>query len=134
MKTGCFKWYTGGKGVAICIRPPKTWNGNIYSPLAPPLDTFIAIKSGKILVEEYTEKYTKKVLNNIDPYKILDLFKDSVLLCWETPTFDSSKNIMNIGPHFCHRHILSKYICDQTGIVIKEWRVGDDDIKNKKLF
>jgi len=133
MKTGCFNWYNENNGVAICIRPPKSWRGEIYSPLAPPLDTFISIKSGKISQDRYTEEYKKKILSNIDPYIILEIFKDKVLLCWETPLFDENGNILNISNHFCHRHILSGWIFKETGTLIKEWRLGDD-VKNKKLF
>jgi len=134
MKTGCFKWYKENSGVAICIRPPVSWNGERFKELTPPLKTFIAIKNKKINQIQYECEYRNLVLNKLDPNEIYNLFKDKVLLCWEEPIFDNYQNIINIGEGFCHRHIMSKWIYESLGIKIEEWKKNEKSSTNIKLF
>ncbi|HRT03967.1 MAG TPA: hypothetical protein P5513_08515 [Candidatus Diapherotrites archaeon] len=127
MKTSNFKNYKGDRGVAICIYPPIDWTGERFPALCPDRDTFFSKKMNNISEEEYDKQYRERVLSKLDPHKIYSILKDRVLLCWEDPEFDKDGNIINSGSGFCHRHIVSKWILENLGIEVKEWRPGDDD-------
>jgi len=115
MKTGTFRTYKGDNGVSICLYPPLDYSGAQFPKLAPDKDTFFAIKAGDIDEKQYEKQYRERVLAKIDPQVVYDLFKKSVLLCWE-PAGD-----------FCHRRIVASWIQEKLGIEIDEWKPGDDD-------
>lgn len=124
MMTGCFKWYNGKDGIAICRVPPKSWAGPRYKPLEPTLDMLIRIKSGTITQAEYTSMYIDHVLLSLDPFKVLHDMQGKVALCWERPLFGDGGTIVNSGTGFCHRHIVSEWIRSKTGYGVVEWRPG----------
>lgn len=134
MKTGCFNTYKGDRGVAICLYSPAWWSGPNYRCLNPPLKTFLDVKSGRISKSEYASQYKKLVLDILDPFKVIKDLEDRVLLCWELPVFDLNRNVINKGRGFCHRHLVSDWILDKTGVVVNEY---DKNLLNKggiKLF
>lgn len=134
MKTGCFKYYKEHNGVAICLRPPVSWNGERFKLLAPPLKTFFAIKNNKISQEQYEYEYRNEVLYKLNAFEIYEKFKNKVLLCWEEPIFDENGKVINLGNGFCHRHIVSKWITENTSIEVNEWKQNEKHIYTKKLF
>jgi hypothetical protein len=129
MKTSCFKEYTGDNGVAVCLYPPIDWTGAQFPGLAPTRDIFYSKKSGKIDEKEYEKRYREEVLSKLNPEHIYNMFKDYVLLCWETPLFDKNKNIINSGKNFCHRHIIAKWLNETINVTIYEWTLNNEKIK-----
>ena len=121
MQTSCFSRYTGNVGIAICLYPQRGWEGPTYNDLKPDKDTFFLIKAGQIDQDEYEERYFRNTLLKLNPQKVYDDLKDKVLLCWESPIFDNM-SIVNRGSGFCHRHLVSKWIGNELGIMIQEWR------------
>jgi len=117
MKTGCFKYYTGDMGVAICIYPPIDWQGLRFPTLAPPNHLFFAAKQGKVDNLAYERIYYAEVLYKLDAQEIYDRLKDNVLLCWEKPE------------NFCHRFLVSKWIKDELGIEVPEWNIKDEKVE-----
>lgn len=82
-------------------------NYKIYKDLVPPKLLVLDYKSGKISIKEYTRQY-KEQLNKLNPFKIYDELKESIILCWEQPE------------KFCHRILVSEWIFAHCGIEIKE--------------
>jgi hypothetical protein len=134
MKTGCFSTYKGDEGIAICIVPPVSWKGPMYRQLNPPMDTFTSIKRGLINQQEYERQYVEKVLDRLDPERVLEELMGKVLLCWERPWFDERGNVINERKGFCHRHIAAHWISQRTGYPVMEWRPEKITEKSLKLF
>lgn len=137
MQTSCFSRYTGDKGVAICLYPPKHWKGVSYLDLAPDKSIFLDIKAGRIGQEEYAELYRERTLAYLSPTQVYADLKDKVLLCWEMPIFDLDGKVISKGSGFCHRHIFSKWLSEILNISIHEWRSPKEieQIKNSiQLF
>lgn len=118
MKTSCFKYYTGEDGVAICLYPPIDWTDLQFPALAPSRDIFYSIKSGKINEEEYERRYREEILSKLDPQNIYDMFKNNVLLCYESPG------------KFCHRRIVAAWLQENLGVIVDEWTPADEKKKN----
>lgn len=119
MKTSCFKYYTGDDGVAICLYPPIDWNGMQFPALAPTRSAFFAIKAGKINQKEYAQRYIEEILTKLNPQDVYNMFKNSVLLCWELPG------------EFCHRRIIAAWVEKNLGIEVPEWNEKDEKkVKN----
>lgn len=78
-----------------------------YNDLKPPKELVLGYKSGKISKKDYKRIYLEQ-LNKLDPFKVYNELKNSVILCWEKPN------------EFCHRHIISEWISNNTGIKIEE--------------
>jgi len=125
MKTSCFKYYTGNKGVAICVYPPNNWTGPRFLPLEPSRDMFFNVKQGRITREEYIKQYNEQ-LEKLDAKEVYEVLKNNVLLCWE-----------NSGA-FCHRILVAQWIKDKLGIEVPEWNVADEKLEQsnniKPLF
>lgn len=64
------------KAVSICRVPPKFYKGKQDQRLAPTWELF---KRGHYPKEDFV----KAVLSRLDPRKIYEMYKDSILLCWE---------------------------------------------------
>jgi hypothetical protein len=112
MKTSYFAKYKGLDGPGVCIagKAPEyntEWGYLIYKPLAPKYWFFKKYKEDGD-ENYYTEQYYKCVLNQLDPVKIYEEFKDCVLLCYEKPG------------DFCHRRIVAKWLETELGIVVPE--------------
>ena len=113
MKTSCFKYYTGNKGIAICVYPPTGWTGPRFLKLEPSRDLFFSIKQGRITRDEYIQRYREQ-LNKLDAKEVYEILKDKVLLCWEKPG------------EFCHRRLVAKWIQEKLGIEVPEWDPSDE--------
>lgn len=116
MKTSCFKYYTGDKGIAICLYPPTGWTGPSLNKLAPERKIFFDVKAGRITQEEYKMLYRAQ-LEKLDAQEIYNVLKGYVLLCWEKPG------------EFCHRRLVAQWIYDKLGIEVPEWNSADEKLE-----
>lgn len=102
------------KPIAICLYPPKWYNGDVYKKLAPTWDILNKWKTSnkdEIAEQEYTEQYYIQVLNKLDAKKVYEeLGEKSVLLCFEK-TGD-----------FCHRKIVAEWLNKKLGITVDEFK------------
>jgi len=97
--------------IAISRMPPDYYTGQHLDALAPSWDILGPYKKGIIDKAEYASAYLAELkLRNVDPLMITQLPDETFLLCYESPT------------DFCHRHILTKWIKEETGVVIPEWK------------
>lgn len=78
-----------------------------YDDLKPAKELVQDYKSGKINKKEYTRVY-KEQLSKLEPFKVYNNLKNSVILCWERPE------------DFCHRHLISDWIYINIGIKVEE--------------
>ena len=73
--------------------------------------------------DRYTHRYQSEILRKLDPKKVLaDIMalaqgSDVALCCYEKPG------------DFCHRHIVAKWLMENTGVVIEEFGLS----KNKPV-
>jgi uncharacterized protein (DUF488 family) len=96
--------------IAISIRIPPWYKGDCLTELAPKYSWLLLERS------EYIQNYNKKlsglsaedILNQI---KDLSGGKDVALLCWESPG------------KFCHRQLVAKWLHENLGIQVNEYRV-----------
>ncbi len=96
------------KAVCVARFAPPTYRGKFYTRLAPSEHLLAQFKSGRISEEEYTIEF-KKILDKIDARAVVKaLGEDAVLLCWEGKD------------KFCHRHLVAKWITEQTGVDVEE--------------
>ena len=79
-----------------------------YLHLAPSDKLLKDYKQKGISKEEYTERYTKQILDTIDKQGDLAIEDGSILLCYEK-TED-----------FCHRHILAGILRGELGLEVVE--------------
>lgn len=108
--------------VSIAGKAPAFYNGIEYKKLAPKYDFFSAWKRGEIDNFEYTTRFNKEVLGNLNPHAIIEELtslagENIVLLCYEKQG------------DFCHRHIVADWL-ETTGKKIDEYQVVDI---NKKV-
>lgn len=78
-----------------------------YDFLKPPKQLVVDYKSKKISQKEYTRIYNEQ-LSKLDPVKVYNDLKNSVILCWEKPK------------DFCHRKLIAKWIYDNTSNIVEE--------------
>ena len=104
--------------VSIAGKAPFYYKGLEYKTLAPKYSFFIQYKNGEIDEEGYVSEYYRLVLNNLDSQKVLEDIDrlthcaDSVvLLCYEKPG------------DFCHRHLVGKWITDNTELKVEEFKL-----------
>ena len=76
--------------------------------------------------EQYIERYNRLVLgtlrveNVVRDIERLSGGRDAALLCYEKPG------------DFCHRHLLAKWITEESGVEVKEW-MTDEESKAEEL-
>lgn len=99
--------------IGICCYPPKWFKGPNLRAIAPSPDILEKCKSSHA---EYDKRYRTEVLSLFKDANILlerisfiSGGKDAVLCCYEKPS------------DFCHRHILAKWLEEQTGIKVEEF-------------
>jgi hypothetical protein len=85
----------------------KKFSYRVYKDLIPPKQLVLDYKSKKISIQEYTRIY-KEQLNKLDPFKVYEDLKGSIILCWEKPG------------SFCHRRLVADWVSYSTGAIIKE--------------
>jgi uncharacterized protein YeaO (DUF488 family) len=99
--------------VAISLKIPEWYGGNVYRKLAPKPRTLMLYKSGDIDCDEYAKQYYSLVLNQlqaIDVYKELSKFGTSVaLLCYEK------------AHDFCHRRLVADWLERELTITVPEF-------------
>jgi len=99
------------KAISISAKAPDYFIGKRYVDLAPTWDMINQHKNHIISHEQYTERYLDLLINirKLDPFKVVEDLQDgAIMLCYEKPT------------DFCHRHIVAKWITDNTGIKVVE--------------
>lgn len=104
--------------VSIALYPPT----NVKCLRMPSLAPTHSILFDKYRTEDrYTHRYLSEVLGKLDAQKVLSEIKalgngeDVALCCYEKPG------------EFCHRHIVAKWLTDNTGVVVEEYGMS----KNK---
>lgn len=109
------------KSVAISRKPPEWYKGGHLIELSPTWDIITALRSGKIDEAQYTKEYLLQLKQRkIDPELITQLPDGTMLLCYESPT------------DFCHRHILTMWIENKTGVIIPEWKNEKEEKANEQ--
>lgn len=103
--------------VAICRYVPEWYTGRTCEALAPSAELLRDWRAKKITEEEYTLRYYQETLSNLDPEDIYQLYKYSILICYER------------RGSFCHRHIVAKWLEDCLGVTVKE--IGDSPAETK---
>ncbi len=111
--------------IGICCYPPKWFKGPNLRAIAPSTDILEKCKSSHA---EYEKRYRTEVLSLFKDANILlerisfiSGGKDAVLCCYEKPS------------DFCHRHILAKWLEEQTGIKVEEFE-KTEETKINPLF
>lgn len=111
--------------VPICIAlwKPRWYEGISYLPVAPKA---FMLKDENQTQEQYIERYNRLVLgtlrveNVVRDIERLSGGRDAALLCYEKPG------------DFCHRHLLAKWITEESGVEVKEW-MTDEESKAEEL-
>lgn len=97
--------------IAISREPPEWYEGEHFEQLAPTWELITAFRSGKIDEAQYAKQYLLQLKQRkIDPYIFAEFPDGTMLLCYESPN------------KFCHRHLLSMWVENKTGMVIPEWK------------
>ena len=111
--------------IGICCYPPKWFKGPNLRAIAPSPDILEKCKSSHA---EYEKRYRTEVLSLFKDANILlerisfiSAGKDAALCCYEKPS------------DFCHRHILAKWLEEQTGIKVEEFE-KTEETKINPLF
>ena len=109
--------------VSIALHQPS-WLPDIEKDprLAPTIEVFNAYRSGDMSTEEYLQRYIENVSCHVDATRILHMYQDSVLCCYEAPN------------NFCHRQALRVWIQKETGIVVPELPKSKPTHKQLDLF
>lgn len=94
--------------VSIARQTPPNFFGDYCPELAPPANLLYAYKDQKVSEQEFACYYYKVVLSRLDPKELYERYKDAVLCCWESPD------------KFCHRQIVSEWLCSSLGIEVPE--------------
>ena len=99
--TGYFVKCKSNNGVAICLYPPKGFNGETYKALAPTerlLQWWKESPQDKRTQEIYKRLYYRDVLNHLDVHEVARALQDKILLCYEK------------AEDFCHRRIVAEWL------------------------
>lgn len=88
------------EAISIARYAPKGITVNGYPALYPPADLLWAYKQGQINQEQYTEWYTREVLDKLDPDVVARDLNGKVMLCYEK------------SGSFCHRYIIAEWLRD----------------------
>lgn len=81
---------------AISQGIPKGYKGKRFEALAPP---WALVRGQYISHNEYKTIYQEKILNNLDPHKVVKILGDgAIMLCWES------------ADKFCHRFIVADWL------------------------
>ena len=111
--------------IGICCYPPKWFKGPNLRAIAPSPDILEKCKSSHA---EYEKRYRTEVLSLFKDANILlerisfmSCGKDAALCCYEKPS------------DFCHRHIVAKWLEEQTGIKVEEFE-KTEETKINPLF
>jgi len=101
------------KAVSIALHSPRNWPiDNSAFSLRPFPYMVNRYRDGSITKEEYEFDYRSKILVNVSAFWILNYYNNSVLCCYESPD------------KFCHRHIVRRWIKEETGVDVTEIVAG----------
>lgn len=89
--------------VAISIGIPDNFLGEIMRELNPPEKLLFDFKNGVCSENEYIDRYTTSILDNLNPMDIYNRLKGKVILCY------CGKD------KFCHRHIVINWLKSHLG-------------------
>lgn len=88
------------------------------------------LRDEKQTQEQYIERYNRLVLGSLKVENVirdierLSGGRDAALLCYEKPG------------DFCHRHLLAKWITEQSGLEVSEWMTEEEaraeELRKKK--
>lgn len=76
-------------------------------------------KKFDISEEDFYEEYVRQTLSRLDPIKVLEKYRYRILLGWYAPG------------HFDCRHMFSRWIKEETGIIIPE---ADKEVLDSFIF
>lgn len=107
MKTSYFAKYKEKDGVNIAMRPVPGFKGSSYPDLFPHADFLWQYKADGNK-EAYIKAYNERVLSHLNPQKVYDDLKDSVLLCWEK------------SGSFCHRRLVADWLQKELNVIVEE--------------
>jgi hypothetical protein len=102
---------SGVAPMSIALWKPRFFTGICLYNVAP----LKYMLKDDLSMDEYIEAYINKVLANVDANSFVGTLvklsdgRDVALCCYEKPT------------DFCHRHLLAKWITEQTGIQVNEF-------------
>lgn len=91
------------KAVAISRGVPPRWKGRRYIELAPTRAMLTLPR------EEFEAAYRSEILAALDPKRVYEELKDSIILCWEAPGV------------YCHRRIVAEWLEAECGVTIPEY-------------
>lgn len=98
--------------ISVSRITPKWAKGSIVGEMHNVAPTYAMLSMDE---KEYTPKYMA-ILKKLSAYEIIKFIhgvakdKDVALLCYESPK------------DFCHRHLLGKWIKENTGYEVTEWK------------
>jgi len=95
------------KAVSIAGKAPEWYVGEEYTTIAPKYWFFKKFKEDGDK-EFYKEQFQKEVLDLLDPKKVYEYLKDSILICWER------------RGKFCHRRLVAEWIQKNIGVEVLE--------------
>ena len=99
------------KAVAISAKVPEAFKGRHFKKLAPSWSIWKEWKYSEDFDNDeiYTSRFENEILSQLDARDVYNyLGDDAILLCYETPG------------KFCHRHLVSKWLERELGIVVTE--------------
>lgn len=97
------------RAVSIALYPPPQWSIDSQAFALRPWPFMVnQYRAGTLSAAEYERFYRDEILINVDPFGILKRYDNSVLCCFESPD------------KFCHRHIVRKWIREETGVEVME--------------
>lgn len=132
--TSCYQNAKSGNLVSITGDGGNAWNfyGNAYKKMAPSLKLWQYYDSNpdnlkeNDLIDCYIKEFYELRLKNLNPYEFFNILnskfgEEIILLCHENPGKE-----LNIE-HFCHRRLLADWIELETGIIIPELSITENN-------
>lgn len=89
--------------VAISVGIPDNFGGEILRELNPPSKLLYEYKNNICTTDEYIDRYTKEVLDRLNPIDVYNKLKGKVILCY------CGKD------SFCHRHLVMDWLSKNLG-------------------
>lgn len=105
--------------VSISRSTPDFFNGLSYTKLAPPWDIIKQYKEDGNW-EKYTQEYTNRVLNKLDPRQVYDEIMKMVKESTGRVVFDVALMCYERSGTHCHRELVASWF-NHAGITCKEW-------------
>lgn len=112
--------------LSIALWPPNGFTGEIFRPFCPPPFLIRAYKGGGMSVAEYTEIFTRDILDALPEKSVLEANlarhgEKLLLCCYEKPG------------DFCHRHLIAKRL-SEMGFDCREYAKAQKSPVQVSLF